>query len=147
MTDSEKELRDLAKAATPGEWRAETDGGMNPLMPWRIARPLEPRHETTARRPYHALYSTDADARFAVAANPAVVLALLDRIEALEKQVGEAERKGAEEMRESLAAFVEDVSVPLPIENWRGTKRELTAHFARALAERIRKRPIPGDAP
>jgi hypothetical protein len=87
MTESEKELRRLAQEATPGEWRAETDGGMNPLMPWRIERPLEPRHETTARRPYHALYSSDADARFAVAAQPSAVLALLDRIEALEKKL------------------------------------------------------------
>lgn len=92
MTDAEKRLREFAQAATPGEWRAETDGGMNPLMPWRIARPFEPRHATTARRPYHALYSTDADARFAVAAQPSAVLALLDRIEALEKWQDEAVR-------------------------------------------------------
>lgn len=199
MTEAEKELRRLAQAATPGEWRAETDGGMNPLMPWRIVRPLEPRPATTARRPYHALYSTPADARFAVAAQPSAVLALLDRIEALEKQVedaercvrmakqeksaalepaldvirepliemgctfpgggligiaegirevvAKAERKGADEMRKAVAKFVEDASIPLPIEKWQGTKRELTAHFARALSVRIHDLPLPGDAP
>lgn len=60
----------------------------------------------------------------------------------------EARKFGAEEMRKDVAAFVEDASIPLPIENWRGTKRELTAHFARALAERIRQMPLPdGPAP
>ncbi|MBN8472293.1 hypothetical protein JYJ95_37810 [Corallococcus exiguus] len=57
----------------------------------------------------------------------------------------EAVSLGAEDMRERAARLLETASIPLPFENWQGTKRELTAHFARALAVRIRDLPLPGE--
>lgn len=74
MTDAEKELRDAAQAATQGQWEvAESLGYDEVYCNWHQIGPLEFRGA-----------APDADGRFIAAANPTAVLALLDRIEALE---------------------------------------------------------------
>jgi hypothetical protein len=54
--------------STPGPWGWEHDGGMNPSMAYRIVRSGSTARETTARRPYHALTGTLADAQLIAAA-------------------------------------------------------------------------------
>ena len=137
MTDEGmKRLEELAKAAADsvgGHWKyIPAHGGVEG---W-VESETEGANIGTG---YDGEWDGDAG-MFSAAADPATVLALIERVR-------KAERKGAEEMREDVATFVEDASIPLPIENWQGTRRELTAHFARALAERIRQRHLPGDAP
>lgn len=51
-----------------------------------------------------------AKSRMWGALSPAAVLDLLDRIEALEEQVGEAERNGAEEMRRHAANMLKGMA-------------------------------------
>lgn len=71
-----------------------------------------------------------AHGRFAMMVDPGDLLALLDRIEALEKQALDAERKGAEEMREKA----EDAL-------YQGDPLDGRPEYA----ERIRSTTLPGD--
>lgn len=73
-------------------------------------------------------------------ATPSAVLALIERVR-------KAERKGAEEMRAAAVDGCREWSIPMPIDVWQGTKKELSAATARALADRIQLLPLPGDAP
>ncbi len=85
---------------TPGPWGWEHDGGMNPSMPYRIVRQtVEPR-ATTARRPYHALAQTQADAEL-IAAAP-----LLQR----SRELIEKERDELRKAHDELRAVLEGVS-------------------------------------
>lgn len=82
-----KELRRLAEAATPGEWRHDDN--------WRVYCPS--RQDigvaTTASGLVHSSKGTDrisrdeaaANAAFIAAANPATILEILDRLERAEK--------------------------------------------------------------
>ncbi|WP_223643980.1 hypothetical protein [Corallococcus sp. EGB] len=63
---------------------------------------------------------------------------------ALAEAVTEAARLGAEDMRERAASLQETAPTPASFfDDWPGTKSELVAHFARALAVRIRDLPLP----
>lgn len=87
MTDL-TELRRLAEAAPPGEWRAcgANDGQCTCGLVWSV--PLDIPIATTAMadnlmEPAQAVAARD----YIAAANPATVLTLLDRIETLEAQL------------------------------------------------------------
>ena len=155
MTDAEKELRRLAQKATPGPWFAGAwsgqchinHGGIHPGPPacrydylkteaYGFVSAEQPG-VTIIAETTNGVSMAGRDKGFIAAANPAAVLALLDRIEALEKQVGEAERKGAEEMRKA-AAFEAEVDGDVGCDECRG-------EFY-ALRDRIRRITLPGDA-
>lgn len=76
-----RKLAKLAKAATPGPWTftAVREG-------WPIVSTEVPDR-------YLAIPKSRDDAEFMAAANPATVLALLDRIEKLEAQIAELKLK------------------------------------------------------
>lgn len=86
MTTDTKKLRDLANAATPGEWLArnrQTHLGVSneEVADWIV--------ETVAdREPIAQPYSPNkvANAAFIAAANPQTVIALLDEIDRLREQ-------------------------------------------------------------
>lgn len=59
---------------TPGPWRVEQDGNMNPNLTFRICGPWIHR-KSSARQPYHALADTEANARL-IAAAPELLEAL-----------------------------------------------------------------------
>lgn len=69
MIDAKK-LRELASKATPGPWRTEQ---ANSYKRWLVIGSMSS----------HVMYPHDA--AFIAAANPAAVLALLDRLEAAER--------------------------------------------------------------
>lgn len=108
MTDAEKELKRLAQAATPGPWKHFTQT----YGEWTVVG----GGETTLQ---HAIADCRADkltkaqnaanGEFIAATDPSAVLALLERIEALEKQAADAGLKGAKEEREKNARIVERV--------------------------------------
>lgn len=82
MTDAEKELRRLAQEATPGPWEVEEDGDWDEAWcQWHRVGKLD-----------MAGAKLNKDTRFIAAADPAAVLALLERIEALEKWQDDAVR-------------------------------------------------------
>lgn len=95
MTDETKErsdrevvsqltkLRKIAEAATPGPWKEDYCGDIWSI---KVPAPIHPRIGTTS------FYVEDhPDARFIAAFNPKVCLAILDRLERLER-VAEAAR-------------------------------------------------------
>lgn len=75
-----KELRRVAEVATPGPWvqrgRADPTMVLESRNGYRVADCLYGEHPCTS-----------PDAEFIAAANPATVLALLDRVERLEKSI------------------------------------------------------------
>ncbi|UAW08085.1 hypothetical protein [Myxococcus phage Mx4 ts27htf-1hrm-1] len=83
-----------------------------------------------------------------VLANEVVHLqGLLDiNARALSQAVRHAAELGAKEMREQAAGFVVDVSIPIDISFWQGTRKALVAEFARRLSERILTLPLLGKA-
>ena len=171
MTDAEKELRRLAQAATPGPWFAGAwsgqchinHGGIHPGPPgckYDYVK-TEAYGFVSADAPGMSVVSetkngTQMAARdkgFIAAANPAAVLALLDRIEALEKEVTQSERKGAEEMRERAAKAVahyreawDGLSATSPLKEWRD-KWSHAAFVSADAEDSIRALPLPGDVP
>lgn len=91
MTDIEKsndleELRSIALAATPGPWNWVGDLSMNEAS---LESPSEEGYVLSA----YGLHTEgfvdvgESDAAFIAAANPATVLALLDRLEAAEREL------------------------------------------------------------
>lgn len=149
MTEAEKELRRLAQSAKEAasyggdevRWHRFRDAAQPAAVLALLDRieALETELDVTKR---------DLDAaREASIKNSEAYFKALDRIEALEKQVGEAERNGAEEMRAAAVDGCREWSIPMPIDVWQGTKKELSAATARALADRIQSLPLPGDAP
>lgn len=152
MTDAEKELRRLAQIVTDGPSVCVTASaagvGSDPqaiaaaLAFCRVAQPaavlalldridaLEVELDVTKR---------DLEAARETAINNGeAYFKAQGRIEALGKQVGEAERKGAEEMRKAAAVEAE-VDGDVGCDECRG-------EFY-ALRDRIRRIPLPGDAP
>mgnify|MGYP000896147093 CR=1 FL=1 len=93
MTDAEKRLRELAQVATPGPWRlAGTEKRPCPVVSasdsekgYQVHSMLWVKRDTPDI--YDGMRDTyNRDAAFIAAANPAAVLALLARIEALESE-------------------------------------------------------------
>lgn len=84
MTDiktvTNEELRQLAEAATPGEWRftKDNDDGIHVVHSyvWGPATHIGGQ----------SIPDVDADRKFIAAANPTKIKELLDKIEALENQ-------------------------------------------------------------
>lgn len=172
MTDEEmKRLEGLAKAASDavgGHWKyIPAHGGVEG---W-VESETEGANIGTG---YDGEWDGDAG-MFSAAADPAAVLALIERVrkaeanakewsdragewqqnakeyarraEKAEADVLNAERKGAEGMRAAAVDGCREWSIPMPIDVWQGTKKELSAATARALADRIQLLPLPGDAP
>jgi hypothetical protein len=59
-------------------------------------------------------------------------------IESLKKQLATARAAGYEQAREQAAKRLETRDVVLPLDDWRGTKKDFGAKLARALAADIR---------
>ncbi len=80
MTADKQKLRALAEAATPEQWDCRPGGEY-----WAV---VSPRHEVArVELPFKASAAQEqADARFIAAANPIMVLALLDEIAQLTKE-------------------------------------------------------------
>lgn len=163
MTDAEKRVRDLARAATPGPWVPWCDH--QPSLDWlcndkdgvsvvtlgtdgwptvRVAdvdvvRTEEEEASGTTTPANKAAVA--ANVSFIVAANPSVVLALLDRIEALEKQVGQSERQGAKKMRVACVAAASLVAAEAADAKDHGAEAG-----AYAVRNRITALPLPEEA-
>lgn len=158
MTDSEKELRRLAEeaGAVPKEYRQWTLGHFHAAATPAAILALLDRIEALEKqvRPSHP---TAEHSQRVVKALEEMLAPLSDgtlgtrdvvgRVAALLEQAKTAERKGAEEMRTAAADGCREWSIPMPIDLWQGTKKELSAATARALADRIQRIPLPGDAP
>ena len=84
MTDT-KELRRLAEAATPGEWyRHYTKIYIQHPM-FNAPRLKEPRGVVATAKEFHQSTQGEQNAAYIAAANPATILALLDRLDAAER--------------------------------------------------------------
>lgn len=170
MTDSEKELRRLAEAATPGPWRrAGTESKPCPVVSalnkekgYQIHSMLWVKRDTPAV--YDGMRDVyNRDAAFIAAANPAAVLALLDRIKELEGQLSSiAATLEYEGPVDGLAQAVKDyakASIDAYVSAERRGAEEMrdaadTVLFSGEpgdsrmdFSERIRALPLPGDAP
>lgn len=77
MTLDLKRLREIANAATPGPWRAAEYGAVMTMENEDVAQ--------------GDLGQVEENAAHIAAFNPETVIALLDRIEALEKKLGAGE--------------------------------------------------------
>lgn len=103
MVDIDRErLRALAEDATPGPWRNEGDGIGVELSeaPWhRVVVGIEETGTTYA--PWRELRLNPADAEYIAAANPAVVLELLDVL-----REAEASKNGAYNERDRCVALI-----------------------------------------
>jgi len=82
MTDDLTALRDLAEKATPGPWHFHQDDG----TALDISEVCIPRPEEDVDLSIASLLE-DRDGAFIAAANPATVLALLDRLERAEREL------------------------------------------------------------
>lgn len=157
MTDSEKELRRLAQ-----ECEDRRCGGYWPANLRALHGALWPKDVLALLDRIEALENMQAKAELSAALGPALDIirepllemgctfpggGLVGIAEGIREVVAKAERKGAEEMRTAAADGCREWSIPMPIDLWQGTKKELSAATARALADRIQRIPLPGDAP
>lgn len=98
------ELRRLAEAATPGEWRAgvnDTDCVFGDVNNPALMAPYFGRVLLRTNRHFPAF---EADARFVGAANPATVLSLLDALDSRDRELERAVTK-----EQALAAVVDEL--------------------------------------
>lgn len=131
MTDAENELRRLAEAATPGPW--EYDGHrIQCVTPAPVDWADEPQKPSVIWDP-NCFDRPKEDRPFIVAANPATVLALLDRIEVLEKQVRPSHPTAEHSQR--VVTALEEMLAPLS-DGTLGT-RDVVGRVA-ALLERVK---------
>lgn len=91
MTDDLTALRALAEKATPGPWEAFEDSdehlaGCPPTMEWLVTA-TDPGEEFYEEIINWGNRGRREDAEFIAAANPSVVLALLDRLERAEAAI------------------------------------------------------------
>jgi hypothetical protein len=93
MTTAIERLRELAEGATPGPWEIDDGLMLYTETPRGTLTLLEMGSENTC---------DEANGRFIATANPAVVLALLDVVEAAERVAG-----GNEQVRAAMEALTE----------------------------------------
>lgn len=84
MTDAEKRLRELAQAATAGPWRWWTSCSFRRLSSDATGKDGDVLHAVVHRDGVADIQGSEADRAFIESANPATVIALLDRIASLE---------------------------------------------------------------
>lgn len=101
-TTPDDKLRELAQAATPGPWNAVRTGVIEDPdgdEDYGFAKgPTSVRNKFPTVAAWREQF--EADARFIAAANPLVILSLLDRL-----------RDQADELRESEAAYMQNLGV------------------------------------
>lgn len=148
-----KRLEEIARAATPGPWiRCGTDGNPIPVVTTKAKSgyQLHSMLHVKQKSPdvYDGMRETyNRDAAFIAAANPAAILALIQRVRdaeaAADSAIGDmsadlrdAERRGVEEEREACAQEVESAEAKTP---WMRVGLAI-------VARRIRQRPLLGDA-
>ncbi|AXT46414.1 ead/Ea22-like family protein [Chromobacterium rhizoryzae] len=105
--DQLAELASLARAATPGPWRAGRPREIVSTSEVCIDTDIGPKVLLSGNSNFIA--EGERDAAFAAAANPSTVLALLDRIAELEVQ-NECEEHFCKGWRDQAIGLVRDVS-------------------------------------
>lgn len=97
------ELRKLAEAATPGPWSADHNGNPRNYEDWYGATLLSAPYsqgQANLARNLGSIDESAADAEFIAAANPATVLALIERVRETEGALVELDDEFAQYQEE-----------------------------------------------